>query len=80
MWLALGWGYGALWYIYLLLPEQGMTYYFSMWAVYFDISKSGSKTAELLASWNAYIQFGTSPILYGLLIISLRKKVRDLFA
>ena len=30
VWLALGWGYGVLWYIYLLTPDQGMTYYFSL--------------------------------------------------
>ena len=61
----------------MMTPEQGMTYYFSIWAVYFDFSKSGSATAIWLSEWNSYIQFTISPILYVLLIIALRKKVES---
>ena len=77
--MALAWGYGVLWYIYLLTPEQGMTYYFSTWNVYFDVSKSGTQTAAPLSEWNTYIQFSISPVLYVLLVFALRKKVADLF-
>ena len=80
VWLALGWGYGVLWYIYLLSPQQGMVYYFSIWVAYFDMSKSGSATAVLLAEWNSYIQFSISSVLYVLLIFALRKKVCHFFA
>ena len=78
--MALAWGYGVLWYIYLLTREQGMMYYFSMWTVYFDMSKNASQAAELLGAWSTYIQFSISPVLYVLLIFALRKKVADLFA
>ena len=53
-WLALGWGHDVLWYIYLFPDDQDVTYYFSMWIVHFDMSKSGSPTAALLAGWNSY--------------------------
>ena len=78
--MALGWSYGVLWYVYLLMPEQGTMYYFSTWSVYFDFTKSGTPLALLLTGWNSYIQFTISPILYVLLFFALRKKVDDAFA